>query len=316
MAAQRWNRLESKGLAWLVVYEALGTHPSMAFVTVSMEVDQRETVIDELSADDQVMVLSEGSQASELHITVAADSLETLIGHVLDRIAHVPGVIDVHARIVARLLAEWASWRLDALDAEQRKLAQASAKRNSVGVWIQSAGPAFDEDSRALAQAVIRDPRARISGLAAELGKHEATVRRQMNTLLNSGAVTVRCEMAYDVSGWPIERSWFLRVPDAGIAALTAVAREYRGLRPVALNIGDANIVFTALSRTLEESVVFENPAARFKHRAHRYRVSAAPTHLEADVPQHGTDWQIGLVYRAGRRGSGSMNSPTEDQGS
>lgn len=258
VAAQRWQRLETQRLAWLVAYESLGTHTRMAFVTVTIDVGQRDAVIAALSDEPRVMSLSEGSRASLLHVVVATGSLEQLVGHVLDSITCIPGVRDVHARIVARLLAEGASWRLDALDASQRALAIESAERHAAGAWKQSSGPSFDDDSRALAQAFIRDPRARIARLAEELGRHEATVRRQLSALLNSGAITIRCEIAFDLSGWPIERSWFLRVPDGGIAALTAVAREYRGLRLVALTVGDANIVITAFSRTLEESVAFE----------------------------------------------------------
>lgn len=258
VAAQRWQRMETQRLAWLVAYESLGTHTRMAFVAVTIDVGQRDAVIAALSAEPQVMSLSEGGRASLLHVVVATESLERLVSHVLDSITCIPGVRDVHARIMARLLAEGASWRLDALDAQQRELALASAEQHAPGAWKQASGPSFDEDSRALAHAFIRDPRARISRLAEELGRHEATVRRQLSALLNSGAITIRCEMAFDLSGWPIERSWFLRVPDAGIAALTAVAREYRGLRLVALTVGDANIVITAFSRTLEESVAFE----------------------------------------------------------
>ncbi|MBP1325624.1 DNA-binding Lrp family transcriptional regulator [Leucobacter exalbidus] len=256
--AQRWQRLEAGGLAWLVAYESLGTHSVMAFASVTMDIDQRDQVIDALSAEGRVMAVSEGAIASRLHITVAADNLQTLIGDVLDHVAHIPGIVDVHARFVARLLAEGASWRLDALDPAQQRMALESADHGAPGVWKQPTGPTFDPDARELAHAFIRDPRSKVAWLADELGRHEATVRRQLSSLLQSGAVTVRCEMAYDVSGWPIERSWFLRVPDAGIAALTAVARDYRGLRLVALTIGDANIVITALSRTLEESVAFE----------------------------------------------------------
>lgn len=275
--AQRWQRLESRGLAWLVAYESLGTHTAMAFATVTMDIDQRDSVIAALSSEARVMALSEGAHAAQLHISVAADSLQALISEVLDRVAHVPGVQDVHARFVARLLAEGASWRLDALSPTQQRQAHASAEHTAPGAWKQSSGPTFDEESRQLAHAFIRDPRARVAGLASELDRHESTVRRQLATLLHSGAVTVRCEMAYDVSGWPIERSWFLRVPDAGIAALTAIARDYRGLRLVALTIGDANIVITAQSRTLEESVAFE---AQLLGASHGVTVTESVLHL------------------------------------
>ncbi|MFF5790730.1 Lrp/AsnC family transcriptional regulator [Paeniglutamicibacter sp. NPDC012692] len=256
--AQRWERLETQGLAWLVAYESLGTRAAMAFATVTVDMARRESTIAALCAHESVMALSEGARASQMHVTISADRLEMLIGNVLDEVTRIPGVHDVHARFVARLLAEGASWRLDALDAGQRKLAEESAVRTAPGAWRESSGPIFDEDKKALADALIREPRASIAHLADEVGRHEATVRRQLTALLQSGAVTVRCEMSYDVSGWPIERSWFLRVPGGGINALTAVAREYRGLRLVAVTIGDANIVITALSRTLEESAAFE----------------------------------------------------------
>ncbi|WP_404290992.1 Lrp/AsnC family transcriptional regulator [Glutamicibacter arilaitensis] len=256
--AQRWERLESQGLAWLVAYESLGARAAMAFATVSLDMAQRESAIAELCAHESVMALSEGARASQVHLTISADRLEGLVGSVLDRFAHIPGVLDVHARYVARLLAEGASWRLDALDAEQRQLAQASASRSGPGAWRESSGPALDDEKKALAAALIREPRASVAHLAETLGRHEATVRRQLSALFAAGAVTVRCEMSYDVSGWPIERSWFLRVPGGDIGALTAVAREYRGLRLVAVTVGDANIVITALSRTLEESAAFE----------------------------------------------------------
>lgn len=256
--AQRWERLEAQGLAWLIAYESLGTRAAMAFATVTVDMAHRESTIEALCAHESVMALSEGARASQMHITITADRLETLVGSVLDAVTRIPGVHDVHARFVARLLAEGASWRLDALDARQRKLAEKSAVRSAPGTWRESAGPTFDDDKKALADALIHEPRANIAHLADVIGRHEATVRRQLTALLQSGAVTVRCEMSYDVSGWPIEQSWFLRVPGGGINALTAVAREYRGLRLVAMTIGDANIVITALSRTLEESAAFE----------------------------------------------------------
>lgn len=256
--AQRWERLETQGLAWLIAYESLGTHAALAFATVTVDMAQRESTIAELCAHESVMALSEGAHASQMHVTISTNRLELLIGNVLDDVTQIAGVQEVHARFVARLLAEGASWRLDALDSHQRKLAEDSAIRTAPGTWRESSGPTFDQDKKALADAFIREPRASIAHLADEVSRHEATVRRQLTTMLQSGALTVRCEMSYDVSGWPIERSWFLRVPGGGINALTAVAREYRGLRLVAVIIGDANIVITALSRTLEESAAFE----------------------------------------------------------
>lgn len=256
--AQRWERLETQGLAWLIAYESLGTRAAMAFATVTVDMARRESTIEALCAHEHVMALSEGARASQMHVTITSDRLETLVGNVLDAVALIPGVVDVHARFVARLLAEGASWRLDALDARQRQLAEHHAIRSAPGTWREAEGPTFDDDKRALAEALIREPRANIAHLSTVIGRHEATARRQLTALLQSGAVTVRCEMSYDVSGWPIEQSWFLRVPGGGTSALTSVAREYRGLRLVAMTIGDANIVITALSRTMEESAAFE----------------------------------------------------------
>lgn len=256
--AQRWHRLEAEGLAWLVAYESLGTHAMMAFVTVECALEQRDQVIESLCADPRVMSVAEGAHASRLHAVIAADGHGALTAHILDRVTRLPGVRDVHARFVARLLAEGATWRLDALDFAQRKRVVEHADGQGVNPLRGNPAQALDPAMRQLMVEFVKNPRVRISHLSESLGRHETTVRRQVSALLSSGAVTVRCEMDFDLSGWRIERSWFLRVPESGIAAVTAVAREYRGLRLAALAIGDANVVITAFSRTLEESVKFE----------------------------------------------------------
>lgn len=245
--AARWARLSDAGLAWIAVYpNTAATGQVSAFIDVFCKPRYRTEVAAALCRDPRVVSLDECGKGRDLLVTAQLPDLAALSELVLDEIVHMKGVTETGTQIVTGIFAEGADWRLDALDADQKRLA---ASANDLPRVPTNAPP--PEDSRPLVEELTRNPRISIAELARLTQRNPATVRRHLAQLLASRAITLRCNTAPQVSGWPVECSWMTRVPPAKLARAVTALRSFPQLRLCMSVTGEANMVFTTYSRDL-----------------------------------------------------------------
>src|SRR5947208_1097930 len=78
---------------------------------------------------------------------------------------------------------------------------------------------------------LARDGRASAAEIARALGRHPATVQRQLGRVLASRMLSFRCEIAQQYSGYPITCQWFANVPAGQHEAAAAELRAVRNVR-------------------------------------------------------------------------------------
>lgn len=244
-AARRWARLSDAGLARIVAYPRLigwAQHHCMAFVEVDCDPATRAEVITELVRTPQVASVTVASSGRDLYLTVLTPTLAALSATVL-------GMRGVRTRthLVTRLFAEGGSWRLDALSTDQR--AALHPLPDTTGTLPQA-----DRDVL-LALADARRTAAEIAGL---LGVSTSTARRRLTRQLRAGTLSLRCETAQPVTGWPVSASFWARVRPHELPAIAASLTALPEIRMCAAVTGTDNLVISLWLRSIADSQRFE----------------------------------------------------------
>lgn len=100
--------------------------------------------------------------------------------------------------------------------------------------------PAYGE----ILQVLSRNGRASAADIAAETGLHPATARRQLQKVLGSGSLALRCEVAHGLAGFPIICQWFARLPAAEHSRTASALADSGTLRLCASTTGPTNFTF------------------------------------------------------------------------
>lgn len=254
--AERWRRLRDSGLTWISVYPSdMGHQHITATVDVDCRLAQRKAVAQQLCLDPRVVSLDECARGRDLLLTVMVPDLPTLSRFVLDELTAIPGITDTRTSVATAVHRTGSDWRLDALDADQRRRAEAIAS----GLPSPQREPApLPPDVWPLIDALTPDGRRSIADLARATGRTPATVRRQLLQLLASNALTFRCDFEHAAAGWPISFTWFARVPPVELPRTLEVLTGLPQLRMCLSTTGQANLVFSVFSRSVAGLARFE----------------------------------------------------------
>ncbi|MFP5312961.1 MAG: Lrp/AsnC family transcriptional regulator, partial [Actinomycetes bacterium] len=140
-------------------------------------------------------------------------------------------------------------WRLNVLSRSQlavlRTLASPPAQ--------EPAHAALPQSHLDLLPFLARDGRATAAGIARDLGRHPATVQRQLNRVLASGVLSFRCEIAQRHSSFPVTCQWFVNVPAGQHEAAAAEIRTISNVRLSASTTGPTNFVIIMWLHTLAD---------------------------------------------------------------
>ena len=252
--AARWERLRSTGAAWTTAH-LMGDPKQMclALVDVDCEMRLRAEVTAELAAIPEVLTVEEAASNRDLMLTVIAPTLDQFTDHVLPRFKEIRGVLKYRTSLGTRLHSAGHAWRLNALDNAQQSALQALAGMDAAGTAGPRHGAPLPPSHLDLLPFLARDGRAGAADIARSLGRSPATVQRQLNRLVSSGLLTFRCDIAQNLSGYPVSCQWFANVPPG---QHEAAAAELRGLRTVRLSAstsGRTNFVILMWLKSLAD---------------------------------------------------------------
>jgi DNA-binding Lrp family transcriptional regulator len=244
-AARRWARLSDTGLARIVAYPRLAgwaRHRCLAFVEVDCDPAARAEVIDELARTPQIASVTVASSGRDLYLTVLTPSLAALSAMVL-------GLTGVRTRthLVTRLFTEGNSWRLDALSTDQR--AALHPLPDTAGAL-----PFADRD----VLLALTDARRTAAQVAAHLGVSTSTARRRVTRQLRAGTLSLRCETAQPVTGWPVSASFWAHVRPHELPAIATRLTTLPEIRMCAAVTGTDNLVISLWLRSIADSQRFE----------------------------------------------------------
>ncbi|MFE3519160.1 Lrp/AsnC family transcriptional regulator [Streptomyces sp. NPDC059166] len=276
-AARRWDRLNSAGLAWSTAYETWGPpgHAEglcVAFADVSVAAGSLAAAARAACADPRVASVERttGSTASgtdgTLFLTLFCYGTAALTRFTDGPLARLPGVRDIGFAVMLRSYREGADWKVHALDRVQRSRLESAATGGT------ATGHHGDAD-RTLLRALAADARRPYSELARDTGTSEATVRRRLTRMLDSGQVRIRCDVSHLAAGRPVISTYRLSVPSAELDSAGRLAARLPGVRLCMAVTGETNLLVSTWARSLSEAAGFETglgkrlPSAQVRRR-------------------------------------------------
>ena len=239
--ATRWERLRETGAVWLSAQLDISDTPAgLAFVELSCRPGARRGALTELVAMPEVLSVDAFSGDPDIGLTVVTQDLAALSELVEERISSVPGVDGIRVMLSSHLHVAGNQWRLDVLDPERLAQVQSVATREQEELPRRTS---LQEEHRAVVEVLMRDGRASAAEIARLTGLHPATARRYLQKVLASGMLSLRCDVAQPLSGFPLTVQWFTRVDAAEHAAAAERLAEDSRTRVLASVTGRANFL-------------------------------------------------------------------------
>jgi hypothetical protein len=240
-------------VAWVTAHlGSTGAQGHTAFIGLECRPGHRPEVLERLCADPDIATVEESARAWDVRLTVVSPSWQQLTREVLPGLRADPAVLRTQVTVATRLYAIGSYWRLDVLSPEQQR--RVAALRTGV-VRPQGATPPQLER---MLEVLARDGRATAAEIAEATGAHPTTAARHLREAIETGLVSLRCELAQEHSGYPVGCQWYVRVPPAQLEAAVQYLRTYRTLRLCASTSGDSNLTFMMWLRSPSDIVDVE----------------------------------------------------------
>ncbi|MER5515417.1 Lrp/AsnC family transcriptional regulator [Streptomyces sp. NPDC002763] len=262
--ARRWQRLEEAGLAWVTAYPRLSDFRIV--VTGIVEVDTEPGV-----AEDVARALAAEHAVANVKITAGGRDVVTAVQtRDLDELAHLttrlfqqtPGVRATRTHVSTGVPTEGSRWRLRSLDAAQCARIEASHASDVPPDTGTGTGSPWDALDAQILELLSSDGRMSIRALATATGVGLTTVRRRLQSLLAS-RVSLRCDLARPLSGWPLSAVYFASVPAQYLEETSRVLSGVREVRSCAITAGPHNLVIDVWLRALADVHTFEAHLSR-----------------------------------------------------
>jgi len=260
--ARRWHRLEEAGLAWVTAYPRLSN--SRIVVTGVVEVDTEpgvaEDVAQALAADPAVANIKLTAGGRDLVAAVQARNLDELAHLTTLMFQRTPGVRATRTHVSTGVPAEGSRWRLRSLDEAQSARIEAAVPPACLPAHAAEAR--WDDLDARLLELLSRDGRMSLRDLSAATDTSLTTVRRRLQSLLAS-RLSLRCDLARPLSGWPLSAVYFANVPGQYVAETSRVLAGVREVRSCAITAGPHNLVIDVWLRDLHDVHAFEAHLSR-----------------------------------------------------
>ncbi|EID71831.1 hypothetical protein W59_39059 [Rhodococcus opacus RKJ300 = JCM 13270] len=253
-ASRRWDRLVQDGVAWVIAYPgpSLLNAQCSAFVDVTCEPTHREHVTTLLTTVPQVASIQVVAGEQDLFLTVMVADLRALSEWIRNDLSRVDGVRGIRTKIVTRIYGESVRWRLGSLSPMQQHVL--SPYVPDTGTMTRP--PRADEQR--LMTALAPDGRRSAVELAEQIGVSAPTVRKRLDRLVSEGILSVRCEVAHVLNGWPVTATIWARVPAECLDTVGRDLVEYPEVRVCCGVTGRSNLVLTVWLRHVGDLQLFE----------------------------------------------------------
>lgn len=252
-AARRWERLVDSGLAWIVTYPGPAYLNTQCAAFVEIEVAERgPELMRELSRDGKVATIQRTAGDGDLLLTVMTSDLDTLADWV-QQLSDSPMVSRTRTRVVTQVFGESERWRVRALDVgEESVLAR---YRPPPRPLVHQP----DTVDLALIAALAADGRRSAVELAGVCGISAAAVRRRLTYLVAERILSIRCEVAHVLGGWPVTANVWARATPRTLTTLVAALDSFPQVRVCCEVTGTANVLMTVWLRQIGELARFEH---------------------------------------------------------
>ena len=252
--AARWERLRSSGAAWVTAHLAGDPRQMLlAFVAVDCEMTRRESVTAQLARVPDIVTVEEAASNRDLMLTVVTKSLDEFSTQVVSRLKSIEGLTKYQTSLCTRLHTSADEWRLNILDRTQLATLRSLAAHTAPGIRRPDPGGDLPASHLDLLPFLAKDGRATAAEIARGLGRHPATVQRQLNRVLASGVLSFRCEIAQRYSAFPVTCQWFVNVPAGQHETASAEIRTISNVRLSASTTGPTNFTIIMWLQSLAD---------------------------------------------------------------
>lgn len=226
--SRTWQGLSETGRAWASVSprSASSETPLIAFIETSCRIGTVDTVSADLAGRPWAATIERTTGGRDLLVSAMVTDLSALAGIMSNEFEAIDGVAGTRVQVATVVNAEGAGWRLHALSADAvRRLSEERPAVEARPIRV-------DRHDTAVLRELGRDGRAGYSEIASRTGLGLSTVRRRMHRLIATGAVSLRCEVAQPLSGWPVSAALWCRVPPV---RLMSVMSGFSGMPEIRL---------------------------------------------------------------------------------
>lgn len=261
-AARRWHRLEEAGLAWVTAYPRLSN--SRIVVTGVVEIDTEPGV-----AEDVAMAFAQDPSVANIKLTAGGRDLVTAVqARSLDELGRLstqlfqrtPGVRATRTHVSTGVPTEGSRWRLRSLDEAQSARVEAAAP--PAVLPANATESRWDDLDTRLLELLGTDGRMSLRDLSTATDTSLTTVRRRLQSLL-AARLSLRCDLARPLSGWPLSAVYFASVPGQYVEETSQVLSGVREVRSCAITTGPHNLVIDVWLRDLHDVHAFEAHLSR-----------------------------------------------------
>lgn len=249
--ARRWNRLADGGAAWITAAPGPRFSGSgcIAFVGVRCEPGHKDGVVDALTGDSQAVTVEITAGSTDLLLTVITPDLPSLRSYLLGRVDRIAGITSTTTMLATRIHTEGSRWRLQSLSPGQVNALHPADSTETFPVLARQRS----ELDRALLAALQEDGRISWADAARSTGTTEATARRRIQTLLRSGEVVLRCDVAAPQFGWPVVASLWGQAPPSELEHIARDLGRTPEIRLAATVTGTQNLLLSAWLHAIED---------------------------------------------------------------
>lgn len=245
--AARWARLRADGAAWITAYPLADTVVT-AFVEVDIVPGLMHQVCAVLDVSPWAGTIEYAARGRDLLVTIFAKDFAHLSEILLDELGEIPGVAQFRTHIAARIHVEGSRWQLGALGPRERaalRVLPDARPPSSISLRKPTYAPLLLE--------LARDGRATAADIAARIDRPASTVRRQLGTLLRSGGLVFRCEIAQRLTRWPVTVTWWCRVPASALDDVVERVRREPRVRLCMTITGTSNFLLTMWTASMTD---------------------------------------------------------------
>ena len=261
-ASRRWSRLVESGAAWVTGTPGVPVWNAqcVAYVGIRCDPGRKLSVAGILAGDPHALSVELTAGDVDLFVTVAAADLRALSRYLLERVDLIPGITETRTRICTHLYRDGSRWRLGTLPQEAASRLPPRPEGSAVA---QAGATTMRPDDKHLLVQLGLDGRSSYAALADAAGVSEATARRRVNSLIASGTVVLRAEVATHLTGWRVPVILSVDTPSSRLAEAAAAIARIRHVRLCATLAGTPAIVVAVWLEDLEALHGFETTLAK-----------------------------------------------------
>ncbi|MFC9760221.1 Lrp/AsnC family transcriptional regulator [Rhodococcus jostii] len=232
-----------------------------------------------LAQDPEAQTIDLTAGGRNILVTIGCRNHQELGDYVLERMSPLASLDGMRTHLLTGIHKDASSWQLRALDPGEVVAVQqlAEPKRTT------RRGSAQPESEAAIFAELARDGRATAAELSSRLSLNVDKTRAAMNSILESGRVVVRTEIARPHSGRPAYAWYFLRTSARSVDQVLDKLSPLNDVRLLARSVGPYNIIMAMWLRTIGDiqklEMVIEQkvPEVRIEDRSLVFRT---PKHL------------------------------------